>query len=154
MKSLILILLVGVTYVNTYAQFNIKRELPSLLTSFGAGMQEGGAETLKFHFYKVRKKYPGVNEKYWNPDISWVNKYKNGDVNQGPKYFGSTSFLVWTTDGYHLLRMQRNFLLQSTFVLRISLSEKRKWYWYLVDATVHGLAYQTGFYLIYNVTFK
>ena len=151
MKSLLILLLLP---LSIFGQFNLKKELPSLLTAYGAGMCEGGAETLKFHFYKVRQKYPNVNEHYWNPDVSWTNKYKNGDPLYGPKYFGSTTFLAWTTDGYHLLRTQRNALFGSTLVLKLSLSEKKKWYWYVVDAAAHSLAYQAGFHTTYSLMFK
>lgn len=40
-------------------------------------------------------------QNWWNPNISWKNKYKNNDPTQGPKFFGSTTFLVWLTDAWH-----------------------------------------------------
>ena len=151
MKTIFIILLLPLF---SFSQFNLKKELPSLATAFGAGMCEGGAETLKFHFYKVKQKYPNVNEHYWNPDVSWTNKYKNGDPTQGPKYFGSTTFLAWTTDGYHLLRTQRNGLFISTLVLKLSLNEKKKLHSYIINAIIHTLAYQAGFHTTYTLMFK
>lgn len=44
------------------------------------------------------------NDKWWNPEISWKNKWKNGDVEQGPKFFGSTTFLVFITDAWHFFQ--------------------------------------------------
>jgi len=38
---------------------------------------------------------------WWVGHVSWVNKYKNGDPKQGPKFPGSTTWLVWLTDGWH-----------------------------------------------------
>ncbi len=38
---------------------------------------------------------------WWSEHKSWINKYKNGDPNQGPAFFGSTTFLVFMTDGWH-----------------------------------------------------
>lgn len=41
--------------------------------------------------------------KFWGLD-AWRNKYKNRDPLQGPKFWGSTTILVCTTDGWHLLK--------------------------------------------------
>jgi len=49
-----------------------------------------------------------VSEKWYNwfnPEESWKNKYKNRDPQQGPAFFGSTTFLVWTTDAWHFFKM-------------------------------------------------
>lgn len=46
-----------------------------------------------------------LNPKFWNPKISWLNKYTiDKDGNKIPKFFLSTTMLVWTTDAYHLLQ--------------------------------------------------
>ena len=43
---------------------------------------------------------------YWfNPNGSWKNKYKDNDPTKGPKFFGSTTFLVFTTDAWHFFQM-------------------------------------------------
>ena len=36
---------------------------------------------------------------------SWVRKYKNNDPKQGAKFFGSTTILVFLTDGWHLCQL-------------------------------------------------
>lgn len=41
---------------------------------------------------------------WWNKNDSWKNKWKNGDPEQGEKFFGSSTFLVWLTDGWHLFQ--------------------------------------------------
>jgi hypothetical protein len=41
---------------------------------------------------------------FTNPATSWQNKWKNGDRKQGELFFGSSTFLVWTTDAWHLLK--------------------------------------------------
>jgi len=41
-------------------------------------------------------------KQYLDPSVSWKNKYKNGDPSQGPRFFGSETFLVFLTDGWHL----------------------------------------------------
>lgn len=48
------------------------------------------------------------NRKFWDPRISDLNKYLNGDPKLGPKYPGSTGILVAFTDGWHLMKWCRN----------------------------------------------
>lgn len=42
---------------------------------------------------------------WWNKDEGWKNKWKHGDPDQGPAFFGSTTIFAWTTDGWHLFQM-------------------------------------------------
>jgi hypothetical protein len=42
--------------------------------------------------------------KFTDPATSWRNKWKNGDRKQGELFFGSSTFLVWTTDAWHLFK--------------------------------------------------
>jgi hypothetical protein len=42
--------------------------------------------------------------RFTDPATSWQNKWKNGDRTQGEKFFGSSTFLVWTTDFWHLAK--------------------------------------------------
>lgn len=60
----------------------------------------GVMDVAQFHFYgSIFAKYP----KFCNPEISWKNKYKEDTTI--PKFFGSTTFLVWATDLWHLAKM-------------------------------------------------
>lgn len=45
------------------------------------------------------------NPKFWNPNISYLNKYAKGSLIAPfqQRFFGSTTFLVWLTDGWHLV---------------------------------------------------
>jgi hypothetical protein len=48
-----------------------------------------------------------ANQDFWNPGVpnySHLNKYKNRNKADGPAFFGSTTFLVLVTDGFHLLQ--------------------------------------------------
>src|SRR5689334_10080058 len=69
---------------------------------FLAGMAKGFNETLQFHWKEFHRQFPKANPQWYYPTESWKNKYKNGDPNQGPKYFLSTSVLIMFTDQYHL----------------------------------------------------
>ncbi len=61
---------------------------------------KGVMDTLQFHFETSR--FKKKNPAFWNPKISWRNKYKNGDPAQGPRFPLSATVLVFLTDGWHL----------------------------------------------------
>jgi len=117
-----------------------------------AGSFEGTAESLKWHYDQFENTFPEANNEYWNPELSWRNKYKNGDPVQGPAYFGSTTFLAWTTDGYHLMRTSRNVMLGATLFLtpRCEFDWRRM----LLRVVVYSLSYQAGFHLTYTLIFR
>lgn len=95
MWGAIILLLCGVTKKCT-AQ-NFKSYLPSITCVFLSGATDGLRDA---SMYRMDGK--GA---FWNGKQSWLNKYKNRDIKQGAAYFGSTSFLVWTTDAAHLSNM-------------------------------------------------
>ena len=45
------------------------------------------------------------HQNWLKPSLSWRNKWKNGDQSQGERFFGSSTFLVWITDFWHLAKM-------------------------------------------------
>ena len=69
------------------------------------GIFSASADVVQFKFYssKFRKWFP-KKFMFFNPEISWKNKYKDNDVMKGPKYFGSTTIFVIFTDAWHLFK--------------------------------------------------
>ena len=142
MNSVIILLLL--ISLNCFAQGQNIASYALVLTS---GAADGMAEGVKWHFDKMDKTY-NLNDSYWNPDISWRNKYKGGLPANGPKFVGSTTFLVWTTDGYHMARAVRNTSFVGAVVIHPF--KKKKWYWYVVDFASYYLTYTVGF----NITYR
>ena len=103
-----------------------------------AGVSEGFLDELQFNYPAVKRRFH-TRDKFWNPEISWRNKYKHNDPSQGAKYFGSTTFLAWTTDGFHLTQGIRNLSLVggATFTIQ----GKRKWYLYVRDFAINAVIY-------------
>jgi len=132
--------------------FSFKKEFPSIATMYLAGVSDGTAETLKFHYSDFKRVFPSSNPNYWDMKISWKNKYKNQDYNQGPKFFGSTTFLVWTTDGYHMSRFAKNTMFVTTILIHPK--EKKKFKNYLLDVFIHSTSYHLGFFSTYETLFK
>ena len=86
------------------------------------GISEAVMDTLQFHFYKSKfSKFK--KQLFWDPIISWKNKYKNGDPKKGPKFPLSTTLLVGLTDGWHFFKLLRNlFLFVGILLLVLSLN--------------------------------
>lgn len=83
----------------------------SIISTLLAALFSAIADTLHHHFSV--SVFAKLNPTFWNPAISWVNKYEGGEVSNGPAFFGSTTFLVWLTDGWHLANF---FFLKFIFV--------------------------------------
>ena len=71
-----------------------------------AGLFEAVMDTLQFRFYKSI--FVGLDHRFWNPEVSWQNKWKDGCPKFGPKFKGSTTYLVFLTDAWHLAKWFRN----------------------------------------------
>lgn len=116
----------------------------ALILAFIAGIANGVHETVHYHYSGFKKRFPKADDLYWNPMISWKNKYKNGNVDEGRKFFGSTTLLVWTTDAKHLFgTIMRWSLILSAFMTP---------HWYLLPITFVG--FTAGFHLTYTLFFK
>lgn len=127
-----------------------KHDIPSLGAIFIAGMADGLNQTISFHYASFKHVFPKAKDQYWNPAISWMNKYKYNDPTQGPKYLGSTKFLVFTTDGYHMTRFVENMFIGTAIVLRVNLYEKKKWYYYVIEGAGYWLVNRVGFVAVYD----
>jgi hypothetical protein len=112
-----------------------------------AGFCEGLMDSLQFHYKSFFK-----NDLFWNPEISWRNKYKDGDPLKGPKFLFSTTFLVSLTDGWHFMKLCRNMLIFISLPLIGYLSSSILFF--IVYGIIARTLYGVGFYLSYNKIFK
>ena len=116
---------------------------------FTAGAAKGFNETLQFHWDAFHEAFPNANPKWFDPSISWTNKYKNGDSEAGPKFPLSTSVLVMFTDQYHLNNFINKLAWSSTIVIKIG-EGKKPWKHYLFDLLYYTICHQAGFLLTYG----
>src|SRR5262245_8397401 len=91
---------------------------------FVAGAAKGFNETLQYNYPIFEKKFPGANDQWFNPKLSWRNKYEGGNPDNGPKYFLSTSLLVMFTDQYHLNNFIQRTALVSALVIKFGEGKK------------------------------
>jgi hypothetical protein len=77
-----------------------------------AGFCEAVMDKIQFHYDISIFKY-FKNQLFWDPRISWKNKYKDGDPLKGEKFFLSKSLLVGFTDAWHLFKLFRTLFIFS-----------------------------------------
>lgn len=142
-RSFILCLLISITIVSTAQwKLNGNKVLTGGLMMIG-GAAKGFNETLQFHPDAFFKAFPGANRQWFDPAISWKNKYKNGDPAQGAKFPLSTSVLVMFTDQYHLNNFLHRVPITSAIVIKIG--HKQKFKYYVLDFLYYTACYQGGF---------
>ena len=135
-------------------KLDYKRSALVFLGGFISGAARGLHETIHYHYSSFKRVHPNANDKFWNPEISWLNKYEDyPTLGKQPNYFGSTTFLAWTTDAKHLTdAINTGALVGSTCLFTIG--EKRKWWEYIIDMGVMFAGRSAGFYLTYDVIYK
>lgn len=140
--------------LNTPKNWNYKRTLLGCGVAFIGGVANGYHETILNHYPQFKRVHPNANDQYWNPEISWLNKYEDFDrYGKKEAYFGSTTFLAWTTDAYHLSSVISNTSLIGATCI-ITIGEKRKWWEYGIDILAMSLSRSAGFHLIYSKIYK
>lgn len=107
-------------------------------------------DTLAHHFH--RSIFSNMNHWFWNPGVSWRNKYNGGNVYAGRKkiviwIFGrriKTMFNkpVFLTDAWHLFKS----IMITAFIFAIVISPKLS----VLDFVMIGIVYNTIFSLFYN----
>ena len=86
-------------------------------------------------------------ETFFDSTVSWKNKWKNGDPNQGEKFFGSSTFLVWTTDAWHLAKTTMLFLLSMAITFYTPLVNKN------IDIFIYWIVFGFTFEMFFSKFF-
>jgi hypothetical protein len=121
---------------------------------FTAGACDGQVETLSHHYTDFKTKFPNINDEFWNPDISWRNKWEGGLKSNGEKFPLSSTALVWTTDAYHAFKMGQKACIFTVATIDIGWhkkSSKKRFKHYLTDWILYSICYTSGFYVTYNI---
>ena len=82
----------------------------------------------------------GKGDKFWDTSQSWLNKYKNFPIDNRPRFFGSKTFFVFLTDGWHFMKFLFLTFITIPFV-PMGLN------------TIEWLAYFLGFRVVFGLTF-
>ena len=120
-----------------------------------SGASRGYEQVVNYHYDRFKAVHPNANDMFFNPLISWRNKYKNGDPAQGPKFPFSTTALVWTTDFKHLMDMTSDVPNYICIILPMTIPHAHMKFKHLL---FRGLAIGTcraiGFNTVYSIIYK
>jgi hypothetical protein len=163
MKKILLLAFILLSVSFSFGQKNWKRYLFTGSSMFISGALDGTIESLSYHYnngFKLRCK--NVNNQFWDPAISWQNKYKNGNCNMGEKFYGSTSVFAFTTDAYHLLRTCKRtvggltlaYYVNESCSYRKTVTKKQMWKRTLKDFAILTAIRCVGFTATYSLLFK
>jgi hypothetical protein len=110
-------------------------------------------DTLLFHYdlsiFKGLK-----NQQWWNPNISHLNKYKLRKSKNGPRFFGSTTFLVFITDAWHFFQEIFLFCLISSILIAINIGIGFQWWYWIIGYIIIKIIMGFVFELFYSKIFK
>jgi len=117
------------------AQIFSKKDIAPMALTMGAGYSQGWREEVIYHPNQLFEQFPNLNRNFW--DIRVQNK---------------PGFLNTEWDADHVLKATTGGLFVAAVAVKIG--DKKKWYWYVIDAAKYYLSYKTGFFLAWNVTHK
>ncbi|MDB5249410.1 MAG: hypothetical protein JWQ40_3804 [Segetibacter sp.] len=143
MKALLFLIALSCSTL-TYAQ-KLKDYLPSLAFTFLGGATDGLRDASMYRM-------DGYNN-FWNGKHSWLNKYKDRKVSAGPAYFGSTTFLAFTTDAPHMANMFTHQFNGMAMAYLPSDNNKKLGHVFL-KVLAYNAARQAGHSIIYGLIFK
>lgn len=136
-------------FVNVQAQSKINFKtliLPSAL-SFASGATWGLHEKTTHHWDKFHARFPNANPQFWNPAISWTNKYIDGKPE-----LGRTNVPVQFTDAKHLLATS-NQILAFGAGCTVFIGRKVSWKEYALRIVASGIGYTAGNYVTFNLLY-
>ena len=113
-----------------------------------AGAANAIMDTIQFKFNEsIFSNYSKI--KQWaDPKLSWRNKWKNGERQQGERFPGSSTIFVWTTDLWHFAQS----IMISCFVLAIlSCSRLFSTEYLLLDIVLHFTIFKACFSFTFEI---
>jgi hypothetical protein len=125
----------------------LKGNWRSKIGLFLVGFSDGTADVLQFKYKGSIFPQEGGGEQYWNPSLSWRNKYSGGIPSNGEKFFGSTTFAVALTDGWHNAKFWRNKSMNYSIYVHRPPPKGKEWYFLieiLVDTGIQSLGWHVA----------
>lgn len=109
----------------------------------------------KLQFHYSDSVFKDLNPKFWNPYFSWRNKWKYIAMFSGEKsiekFWGSSRWFVWLTDGFHLMQFFHRLTLFTSMGAMLYLRPSHWDWWFLVASPLALWAYYAT---VFSITFK
>lgn len=80
-----------------------------VLSAIISGVSKAGRDTLAHHFESSI--FKNLNPLFWNPVLSGNNKWKDGNKENGEKFFLSSTLWVALTEAWHIFETLNVFFL-------------------------------------------
>lgn len=107
-------------------------------------------DTITYHWYESI--FCGfVNRHWWDPEVSWRNKYKQGQPYNGLKKWWI--FDAQFTDAWHTFKSLMIVLI-ALAIITFNCLIIHYWYEYIIMFIVYGLLWNLTFSLFYNKLLK
>lgn len=102
------------------------------ISAIVCGASKYVADTVNFRF--ELSYFSRLNHKFWNPKISWRNKWKNGYNYDGEKFLFSSTLLVFLTDAWHLFTTLQYIIifLSTTILIYYDLNLMCLFFWWVI----------------------
>lgn len=114
------------------------------LVLFGlAAICDAIRDKITHHFEKSI--FNKMNPKWWNPKISWRNKYVDGDLKKGFRYKGPLAAMNNFLDAWHTFKVIEIILLASAVVIQMPT--------FGFGFLAYG-AYMIAFGIVWNIPFN
>jgi hypothetical protein len=126
------------------AQINYKSIIAPASLSFVSGAAWGLHETTTHHWDKFQTRFPNANPQFWNPAVSWRNKYNGGNPE-----LGRNGKLIWTSDAKHILASTNQVFIFGAGCT-IFIGRKVSWKEYALRVAGSAVGYTIGNSLTYN----
>lgn len=140
--------------MNIYpAKVRIKLVILSSLFICLAAIFNAGQDSISHHYDSSFAKALDLNEQFWNPSISWQNKYVDRDPQKGRRKIDLLLFKFDVpaafTDGWHLLKASSILflILSPVFILPGRLKMKLAYF------VILALCWNVTFNIFYSVKF-
>lgn len=148
----------------TYWQ-HLRQQWPALAASTIAGAANGTGDVLQFWYSSSRFPQSGPARQFWDPDLSWRNKWRTGPDGElirplQEKFWGSSRWFVGLTDGWHptkSIQLAAQYTAVVTYkpepLYHISwhtgqqVATRAKWWWKPADYLILRAAFATGWHL-------
>jgi hypothetical protein len=119
----------------------------SIILIFFSAICNAVMDVCSFHYQNSI--FSRFNPQWWNPEISWRNKYVDGDPKKGFKkwFFGLLDYPTFLTDAWHFFKSSMIVLFCAAIVLYKPVVCP------LIDFAIIGIVWNLAFNLCYNKFF-
>lgn len=127
-----------------------------LSLNYISGTARGVKDLSAFKYYKLKERFPKLNDNFCDANKSYLNKYADRNPDNGAKFLGSTTMFVSTTDLWHLSQFINHTTLYVSMIIPLYPSYDRRLNWKEMVgryATIIG-ANALGYHFAYDKLFR